>query len=100
MDFDFGAMLGGMGQQFEGLFNAFVEEGEDSGFSSLLAPVAPFNSSGVLTPLVSVAGCISIIMLSGVAVGALATLLASLLAVYFLLTEVFGYNIALAVPEP
>jgi len=35
------------------------------------------------------------LMLSGVAVGALATMLAALLALYFLLSRVFGYEISL-----
>ncbi len=73
-------------------------ESHESGFSALLAPVDPFNRSDLLTPLVTIAGIIGMLVLSGVAVGALATTLVALLALYFLLTQVFGYELSLAMP--
>ncbi len=87
-----------MGDQFSSFFDNLSTEGEQTGFSNLLSPVAPYNSSAALTPLVTVAGVISLLLLSGVALGAFATLLTTLLAVYFLLTEVFGYDVQLAQP--
>ena len=100
MAWSFADILESLGEQAEGIFDAFTREGRESGISSLVTPIDPFNRSAVLTPLISVAGVISVLLLAGVAVGAMAALLTALMALYFLLTEVFGYDISLAVPEP
>jgi hypothetical protein len=102
------------GRRLDGLWQSFSSAGFSSaGFSSasfsdlsdtasemttLFEPVAPYNASQLLTPLVSLAAGVSVLVLAGVSVAALAALLASLLAVAFILAEVFGYDVSLANP--
>lgn len=57
------------------------------------------DASAWLTPLVAVGSVLSLAVLTGVAVGALATLLVLLLALYYLLTEVFGVAVEVTVPR-
>jgi hypothetical protein len=83
---------------FGGLYDSLKRETRDSGVRSLVTPVAPFNRSRVLGPVIAAAGVVSIVMLSGIAIGGVVTAAAALLAVYYLLTQVFGYEISLAVP--
>jgi len=59
----------------------------------LLEPVAPFNQSPLLLPLVVAGSLISLIVLSGIAIGAFAALFTALLALYLLLSEVFGVSL-------
>ena len=98
MDFswNFSDLLSAVSEQFDTLTSAIWEESNENGFLALVTPVDPFNRSDLLTPIVSAAGIITMIMLSGVAVGAMATLLAALMALYYVLTEVFGYELAVA----
>ncbi|RMD84996.1 MAG: hypothetical protein D6815_02925 [Candidatus Dadabacteria bacterium] len=84
--------------QVESFVEAFRRESRDAGITALLMPVDPFNRSTLLTPVVAALGVTGILMLSSVAAGALMAAALALLAVYFLLTEVFGYEIDLAVP--
>ncbi len=81
---------------FKDFADSLWAEKVDSGISALLKPVAPYNSSPFLTPVVTLVGVVGICMLSGLAVASLAAMTAALLAIYFLLSEVFGYDIALA----
>ncbi|HEY2775699.1 MAG TPA: hypothetical protein VGK20_16785 [Candidatus Binatia bacterium] len=72
--------------------------GPDDGgpsFSTLFAPVYPWNRWSYLSPLVSVAGAATIFVMSGVAVASLLVMSFALLVVVFLLVEVFGFEIDL-----
>ncbi|MEB2285300.1 MAG: hypothetical protein B6D46_12755 [Polyangiaceae bacterium UTPRO1] len=77
------------------LFASLREETSESGLLPLLEPVAPFNRSPLLVPLVMAGSLISLILLSGLAIGAFAALFTALLALYLLLTEVFGVSLEL-----
>ena len=98
MAWDFSDMWSQMGEQVQGIFDAFGEESREGGLASLVSPVDPFNRSAVLTPIVAAAGVVGVVMLSGVAVGAMVTTVAALMAVYYLLTAVFGYDISFSPP--
>lgn len=98
MGWNFNDVWSSFGEQMQGVFDAFGEETRDGGLASLVSPVDPFNRSAVLTPIVAAAGVVGVVMLSGLAVGAMVTTLAALMAVYYLLTAVFGYEISFAVP--
>ncbi len=50
----------------------------------------------LLGPLLAVASVLSLALLTGVAVGALTTLVVVLLALYLVLTEVFGVSVSVA----
>lgn len=65
---------------------------------SLVSPVDPYNRSTVLTPIVAAAGVVGVVMLSGVAIAASITAAAALLALYFLLSHVFGFDITMDLP--
>ena len=81
-----------------GLWESLRRETRDSGMRSLIAPIEPFNRSRVAAPVIAVAGIATLIVLSGIALGAVVTAAAALAAIYFLLTQVFGYEISLIVP--
>lgn len=69
------------------------QETNERGLMPLLEPVAPFNQSPLLLPLVIAGSLISLIFLSGIAIGAFAALFTALLALYLLLSEVFGVSL-------
>jgi hypothetical protein len=69
------------------------QETNERGLIPLLEPVAPFNQSPLLLPLVIAGSLISLIFLSGIAIGAFAALFTALLALYLLLSEVFGVSL-------
>jgi len=69
------------------------QETNERGLMPLLEPVAPFNKSPLLLPLVVAGSLLSLIFLSGIAIGAFAALFTALLALYLLLTEVFGVSL-------
>jgi hypothetical protein len=96
MAWNFNDVWSSVGEQVQGLFDAFDHESREGGLASLVSPVDPFNRSSVLTPIVAAAGVVGVVMLSGVAVGAMVTTVAALMAVYYLLTAVFGYEIRFA----
>ncbi|MEE8312310.1 MAG: hypothetical protein V3R77_08635 [Candidatus Binatia bacterium] len=98
MGWNFDEMWSSVGEQVQGLFDAFDDETREGGLASLMSPIDPFNRSAVLTPIVAAAGVVGVVMLSGVAVGAMITTLSALMAIYYLLTAVFGYEISFAVP--
>jgi hypothetical protein len=65
----------------------------------LLTFWGPVIDAGVVVgPLLAVASVLSLALLSGIAVGTLATLIVTLAALYLLLTEVFGVSIDLNLP--
>jgi len=98
MNWSFSDLWGSVEEQVQGLFDAVGDESRQGGFASLVTPVDPFNRSAILTPIVAAAGVVGVVMLSGVAVGATITTISALLAVYYLLSAVFGYEISFAVP--
>ena len=71
------------------------EETRTNGIMPLLEPVAPFNRSRLLLPLVVAGALMSLVFLSGIAIGAFAALFAALIGVYLLLSEVFGVSLEL-----
>lgn len=73
-----------MGQQLNG-----------QGLLPLLRPVAPFNEPAVLAPVVAIAAMLGMVIFSGVAISAFATLMVALLALYLMLAEIFGYSFEL-----
>jgi len=97
--FDFTGIFESASEKLGGLYDTLRRQRRNRGLSDLLRPVDPFNRSEVLAPLVGMAGVVMMLILSGVAVGALAMTIAALMALYFLLTQVFGYDISVAMPE-
>jgi hypothetical protein len=75
------------------LLDNIRQETSERGLMPLLEPVAPFNQSPLLLPLVIAGSLISLIVLSGIAIGAFAALFTALLALYLLLSEVFGVSL-------
>jgi hypothetical protein len=69
------------------------QETREHGLLPLLEPVAPFNQYRFLLPLVIAGSLMSLLVLSGVAIGAFATLFAALIALYLVLSEVFGVSL-------
>jgi hypothetical protein len=94
--------FGGSCEQFGayagGLWDALRRETRQSGVRALIAPIEPFNRSRVIAPVVAAAGVVGVLVLSGIALGAIVTAATALAAIYFLLTQVFGYEISLIVP--
>lgn len=70
----------------------FSREGATE-LARLTRPVEPFNYSDLLAPVIGLAGLLLGVLLTGVALASLGTLLASMLALGFLLTEVFGVTL-------
>lgn len=85
-------------EQVRGLVENVQTEGQEIGYWPLFRPVAPFNQPSFLTPLITVAALTATLVLSGVAVGALATLLLALLVLFLLLREVFGVSFEFHTP--
>lgn len=83
---------------FGNLYEGIRREARETGVGALVTPVDPFNRSRVLAPVIAAAGVVSVLLLSGVAIGAVVTAAAALLAVYYLLTQVFGYELTVAMP--
>ena len=66
------------------------------GVADFTRPVGPLGDSGILAPMIGVAGLLAGLLLSGVALGALGALLGALLALGFLLARVFGISLEVA----
>lgn len=81
--------------QAKQLIENIRDETRELGILPLLEPVAPFNRSKLLLPLVVAGALMSLVLLSGVAIGAFAALLAALVGLYLLLGEVFGVSLEL-----
>ena len=90
-----GSWMEDVGTQLWGVMQALGFEARQQGLLSLFRPVAPFNRPEFLAPAVTIGALLTFLMLSGVAVAALAALLTALLAVYILLVQVFGVTIEL-----
>jgi|GEM_PF-1450674 len=75
------------------------EEAPRGGLSTFFSPVHPYNRWPVFAPLLAAAGVAAVVAFSGVAIVAFAVTMLALAAVWFLLSEVFGYELLLA-PMP
>jgi hypothetical protein len=71
------------------------DDDTEHGFSTLFSPVYPYNRWPVLVPFVAVAGAAAVVLLTGVAAASLVVMSFALVVVVFLLSEVFGYEIAM-----
>ena len=96
-DFDFEDALRGIGRGFHGGSSngGAAHEEAGLGFSALFSPVDPYNRWPALVPFVSVLGATAVVLLAGVAAASLVVMSFALLVVVFLLSEVFGYEIAM-----
>ncbi|MBI3768597.1 MAG: hypothetical protein HY271_08895 [Deltaproteobacteria bacterium] len=88
-------MLDYIYDQAKQLIENVREETRENGILPLLEPIAPFNRSRLLLPLVVAGALISLIFLSGIAIGAFAALFTALVGLYLLLSEVFGLSLEL-----
>lgn len=77
------------------LLETIKQETREQGLLPLFEPVAPFNRSRLLLPLIVAGSLVSLVFLSGIAIGAFATMFVALLALYLLLSEVFGISFEL-----
>jgi hypothetical protein len=81
--------------QAKQLIDNIREETRELGILPLLEPVAPFNRSKLMLPLVIAGALVSLVFLSGIAIGAFAALFTALVGLYLLLSEVFGVSLEL-----
>ena len=88
-------MLDYIYDQAKQLIESVREETREHGILPLLEPVAPFNRSKLLLPLVIAGSLMSLVFLSGIAIGAFAALFTALVGLYLLLSEVFGVSLEL-----
>ncbi|MBI5504860.1 MAG: hypothetical protein HY899_08655 [Deltaproteobacteria bacterium] len=66
------------------------------GLSTFFSPVDPYNRWPVFAPLLAAVGVAALVAFSGVAMVAFTAMMLALSAVWFLLSEVFGYELSLA----
>ena len=85
-------LLSSLMNQVRGVVGDVGEQLGEQGFLPLLRPVAPFNESVVLGPVVAISALIGVAIFSGVAISAFAALIVALLALYLVLAEIFGYS--------
>jgi len=69
------------------------EETAGEGLLPLLRPLPPFGGPQALSPVTSLAILLGLATLSGVALGALGVLLAAMLGIYVILSEVLGITV-------
>lgn len=90
----------GLDDIFERTAGSAEQRGPRAGLSTLFAPVDPYNRWPVLAPLLAAAGVAALVAFSGVALAAFAAMMLALSAVWFVLSEVFGYELSLAPTTP
>lgn len=95
-DFGFEDTWNSLGAAFQQRGGRGADEGGPD-FSTLFAPVDPYNRWPVLVPFVSVIGAAAVFLLTGVAAASLVVMSFALLVVVFLLSEVFGYDLVMPV---
>ena len=95
MHMEQGSWLEDVRTQLRSVVDALWGEVKEHGLIPLLEPVPPFNRPGLLSPAVAVGGLLAILLLSGMAVTAFGSLVLTLLALYVLLVEVFGFSVEL-----
>ena len=91
--FDFEDALRNFRRNFGGGFTSTSTDGEEPGFATLFAPVDPWNRFPLLAPIISVVGATAVILFTGIAATSLVVMSFALMAVWFLLSEVFGYEV-------
>jgi hypothetical protein len=100
MDWNFEQLFKDIEGRVTGIFEGFSQAAEGASaaadLSSLVTPVDPFNRSSFFTPIIAGAGVLSVVLLAGVAITTFSVTMAAMLAIFFLLTEVFGYELELA----
>jgi hypothetical protein len=96
MEWGLDEMFDQVASQMRGLFDNVSDEARSGGLAALVRPVDPFNRSAILAPLVSIAGIISVLLLTGLVIGTMAVTLAGILGICLVLVEVFGYEFDLA----
>jgi hypothetical protein len=79
-------------RQLRAVAGALWTEVRETGVVPLLQPVQPYNR-GLMAPLATVGGILGILLLSGIAITAMATAVVALLALWMLLARVFGFSI-------
>jgi len=79
-----------------GLGSSLGGANPSTNLSTLLSPVYPYNRSSILTPIVAAVGVATMVVLSAAAIGGLTVTVAAMMALFYLLTEVFGYELELA----
>jgi len=84
-----------MNQQLRAMAGAVWNEISVNGLMPLIQPVAPFDRPGFLAPAIAIGGLLGLLIASGLAITAAGGLLLSLLAVYVLLVDVFGFSVEL-----
>ena len=89
------AILEAIYGQIRGLVGEVGHHLNEQGVLPLLRPVAPFNEPAMLAPVVAISAMIGVMVFSGVALSAFATLMVALLALYLVLAEIFGYSFEL-----
>jgi hypothetical protein len=92
-DFGFEETLRGLGNWSRR--DGDAPRGEDASFATLFAPVYPYNRFSLLNPLISIVGGVAVVLLTGVAAASLVVMSFALVVVVFLLSEVFGYEVAM-----
>ncbi|HWP64981.1 MAG TPA: hypothetical protein VNO26_03595 [Candidatus Limnocylindria bacterium] len=80
-------------EQLRAVAGAVWDEINTNGLMPLLHPVAPFDRPSFLAPAVAIGGLLGLVVSSGLALTALGGLLLSLLAIYVLLVDVFGFSL-------
>lgn len=84
-------MLPDLLRYVNGVFEGLIVARRVLGF---LGPVP--QAADLVGPLLAVASVLALALLTGLAVGSLATLLVTVLALYYVLTEIFGVSIDVA----
>ena len=95
MAWNFDDLYEGLGDPFRTMFDSLRSLDSGTALSTLLSPVDPYNSSALLTPVVAACAAAGVVVLTGVAVSGFAVAFLALLAVLFLLSEVFGYELSI-----
>jgi hypothetical protein len=91
------------GRLFPDFRSAFEEStGEDddgfrSRFSKIFSPVSPYNRFPLLVPVISVLGGVTVFAMTGLAIASFVVMSFALLVVVYLLSEVFGFEMAMPV---
>lgn len=91
----FPAWIDELGRQLGALAEAFWLDVRERGVAVYVQPVGPYGRS-LVAPLVTAAGILGIIVLAGVAVTAMGTAVLALVALWLLLSQVFGFSLEFA----
>lgn len=84
-----------LGRHLGALAGAFWLDVRERGVAVYMQPVGPYGR-GLVAPLATVAGIFGVVFLAGVAVTAMGTAVLALVALWMLLSQVFGFSLELA----